>query len=125
MPSTGIDRRTGKVLTGLAHVRQSVGVIFTTRLASRVMRRTFGSAIPVLLGRSNFTPTELLRFYTAIHIALALWEPRLRSLRAFYPKDQNSPELARQGRMGLRLQVQYVPNALQGDLTSDVVDIDL
>ena len=125
MPSTGIDRRTGKVLRGLAHVRQSVEVIFTTHLRSRVMRRTFGSPVPVLLGRSNLTATELVRFYAAIHIVLALWEPRLRSLRAFYPKDQNSPEKARQGRMGLRLQVQYLPNALQGDTTSDVQEIDL
>ena len=125
MPSTGIDRRTGKVLRGLAHVRQSVEVIFTTRLMSRVMRRTFGSAIPILLGRSNLTAPDLLRFYTAIHLALALWEPRLRSLRAYYPKSQNTPETARQGRMGLRLTVRYMPNALQGDTTSDVEEIDL
>lgn len=125
MPSTGIDRRTGKVLTGLAHVRQSVEVIFTTHFRSRVMRRTFGSAVPALLGRANLTKPELLRFYTAIHIALALWEPRLRSLRAFYPKTQNTPEGARQGRLGLRIRAKYFPNALHGDLTSDVVDIDL
>ena len=125
MPSNGIDRRTGKLISGLAHVRQSVEVIFTTHLASRVMRRTFGSDVPVLLGRSNLTKPEMLRFYTAIHAALSLWEPRLKSLRAFYPSNQNTPEKMRQGRLGLRLRVRYFPDALQGDLTSDVQDIDL
>ncbi len=125
MPSTGVDRNTGQVNTGLDHVRQSVEVIFTTKLFSRLMRRTFGSAVPVLLGRSNLTRAELLRFYTAIHIAIALWEPRLRSLRVFYPSASNSIAKARQGRFGLRLRCKYYPEALSGDLTSDVVDIDL
>lgn len=124
MPSTGIDRRTGKVLRGIAHVRQSVEVIFTTPLMSRVMRRTFGSAVPGLLGKPLVADT-LVRFYTAIHIALALWEPRLGSLKATYQADQNTPEKLRAGKMGLRLRARYYPNALQGDFTSDVVDIDL
>ncbi|MGI3901238.1 MAG: GPW/gp25 family protein [Janthinobacterium lividum] len=123
MPSTGVDRNTGQVLRGLDHVRQSVAVIFTTRLLSRLMRRAFGSAVPVLLGRSNLTRPELLRFYTAVHIAIRLWEPRLRSLRVSYPK--NSTSGARQGKLGMRLRCRYFPEALSGDLTSDVVDIDL
>ena len=125
MPSNGIDRRTGKVLTGLDHVRQSLEIGFSTPLMSRIMRRTFGFAGLPLLGRQNLTPDVLLRFYTAIHIYIALWEPRLASLRAFYPAAQNTPEGWRQGRLGLRLRCQYRPNALQGDLTSDVVEIDL
>ena len=96
-----------------------------TRLTTRLMRRTFGSAVPVLLGRSNLTKPELLRFVTAVHIAIALWEPRLRSLRASFPKARNGPDSLRQGRMGLRLRCRYHPEALSGDLTSDVVDIDL
>ena len=124
MPSTGFDRRTGKVLRGLDHVRQSLEVILTTRLRSRVRRRTFGSAVPALLGRPLQEAT-LVRFYTAIHLAIALWEPRLTSLRAFYPRDQNTPEGWRQGKVGLRIRAKYHPNALQGDMTSDVVDIDL
>ncbi len=125
MPSNGIDRRTFKVLTGLDHVRQSVEVIFSTPLMARIMRRTFGFAGLPLLGRQNLTPDVLLRFYTAIHIALELWEPRLDSLRAYYPQGQNTPEGWRQGKLGLRLQADYMPNALQGDTTSDVVTIDL
>lgn len=125
MPSVGIDRRTGKVITGLDHVRQSVEVIFTTKIASRVMRRTFGSAVAPLLGRSNLTEPELVRFYAAIHVAIALWEPRLQSLRALFPQTKNSPGAARQGRFGMRLRCRYCPEALSGDFTSDVVDIDL
>ena len=124
MPSTGIDRRTGKVLRGLDHVRQSVEVIFATPLMSRVMRRTFGSPVLKLLGQP-LEEASLVRFYTAVHIVIALWEPRLSSLRAFYPKAQNTPEGWRQGKVGLCLRCKYRPNALQGDTTSDVVDIDL
>lgn len=125
MPSTGIDRNTGKILTGLAHVRQSVQVIFTTYIASRIMRRTFGSFVPVLLGRSNLTKPELLRFFTAIHLALGLWEPRLRSLRVVFAPAQNTRDDFRQGHTGMSVKVLYYPNALQGDFTSDVVTIDL
>ena len=125
MPSLGVDRNTGQVLRGLDHVRQSVLVIFTTKLASRLKRRTFGSAIAPILGRSNLTRPELLRFVTAIHIAIALWEPRLKSLRASYPKKTNSVAGARKGALGMRLRCRYYPEALSGDLTTDVVDIDL
>lgn len=125
MPSTGIDRNTGKKLTGLAHLRQSLLVIFTTHIGSRVMRRTFGSAVPALLGRSNLTAPELLRFYTAIHLAIELWEPRLTSTRVWYPSNQNTPTALREGHTGLRITALYMPNALQGDFTTDAVTIDL
>lgn len=119
MPSSGIDRRTGKVLRDLDHVRQSVGVILSTRFGSRVVRRTFGSDVPGLIGRSDLTAPELLRFKTAIILAIETWEPRLRVVRVVYPPAQNTPELMRIGKMGLAILCRYRPNALQGDTTSD------
>lgn len=124
MPSVGIDRYTGRVLTGLDHVRQSVHTLFSTRIGSRVMRRLYGFVGLALLGRANVTPAELLRFTAAVHLAIALWEPRLDSLRVFYPARDNGVDKARQGKVGMVMRARYYPNALQGDRTSDVVDID-
>lgn len=38
-----IDRETGELITGWPRCRQSIQVILTTRLRTRVMRRWFGS----------------------------------------------------------------------------------
>ena len=113
--TAGIDRRTGKVLDGWAHVVQSLGVIFTTRLGARVMRRTFGSAIPGLLGKP-LVPSTTLKFFVAYAIAVELWEPRFRVRRFSYPSS-NSPERMRQGQIGFRVDGDYLPGALEGDQT--------
>ena len=125
MPSTGVDRNTGRVLTGIDHVRQSVQVIFTTALFSRVMRRFFGSYVSALLERENLTPDALSRFFLAIIVAIDLWEPRLRVLKVIYPAPQNTTAGARTGKLGMRVLALYRPNALQGDFASDVITIDL
>jgi len=49
--STGMDRNTGKALSGEAHIRQSLRDIVTTPLASRVMRRAYGSIVPGVLDK--------------------------------------------------------------------------
>jgi phage baseplate assembly protein W len=41
----GIDANTGKALSGLAHLRQSVTDILSTPIGSRVMRREYGSQL--------------------------------------------------------------------------------
>ena len=123
MPSTGIDRRTGKVLAGLAHVRQSVGVIFATSIGTRVMRRTFGSRVPALLMRENLTADALARFFFAVVVAIDAWEPRLRVLRVLYPAPPNAPALMRIGGIAMAIRCSYRPNALQGDTTTDVREV--
>lgn len=72
----GVSRTTGKALDGIAHLRQSIEDIFTTRIGTRVMRRDYGSDIPNLVDRpanENLT----VDFYVAIAEALDRWEPRL------------------------------------------------
>ena len=120
MPSTGVDRRTGVVISGLDHVRQSVEVIFTTAIGSRVLRRTFGSRIPGLLMRENLTPEAMARFFFALTVAIDLWEPRLQVTRVFYPAPPNVPSTIRMGAIAFAVLCSYRPEALSGDTTSDV-----
>lgn len=115
--SAGLDRETLRPLSGWVHVVQSVRVILSTRIGERVMRRTFGASVNALLGRENMTPSALLRFATAIAIALELWEPRFRLRAMEVPSDQNSAPKLRQGQLGLRLVGDYRPRALEGDFT--------
>ena len=118
--STGIDRFTGRPLSDWPHVVQSILVILSTRIGDRVMLRSFGAAVPGLLGQ-NLTPATLLRFYTAIAIAIEIWEPRFRVRRFEYPPSENSPDNLRQGRIGIRMVGDYRPRALSGDLTVEAV----
>ena len=112
----GIDRTTGRPLGGWLHVVQSVGVILSTPIGSRVMRRTFGSVVPGLLGQ-NITSRTALRFVTAIMIALELWEPRFRLKQAVF--DGNTPEAARAGGLRIRLLGEYRPRGHLGDPTPE------
>ncbi|WP_245423838.1 GPW/gp25 family protein [Methylovirgula sp. 4M-Z18] len=117
---TGINRETGKPLDGWAHVVQSLQVIFSTRIGARIMRRLFGSAVPGLLGK-NLEPSTLSAFYSAIIIAVELWEPRFSVRRITYPATQNSTANLAQGIFGFKLEGDYRPRALQGDFTVDQV----
>ncbi|MBY6239808.1 GPW/gp25 family protein [Methylosinus sp. Sm6] len=116
MTSIGIDRHTGQPLTGWAHVVQCLQVIFSTGVGARVMRRTFGSAVPALLGQ-NLVPATVLRFMTAYAIAIDLWEPRFRVRSFSLPSDKNNAETAGQGRLTIQIHGDYMPNALEGDFT--------
>ncbi len=73
----GMDRRTGKQLSGQAHLRQSIEDILTTPLGSRRMRPEYGSNLrryidlPVNEGWKSAVQAEVAR-------ALGRWEPRLK-----------------------------------------------
>ena len=72
---TGIDRGEGAALDGWPHVLQSIGVILTTPIGSRVMRREFGSDLPKMIGRP-MTEQTIIEVYAATAAAIATWEPR-------------------------------------------------
>jgi phage baseplate assembly protein W len=76
----GMDRVTGKVLTGWDHVIQSMLLIFSTRYHERVLRRWCGSFVPHLIGQNATEPT-IARFYWAIATGIDLWEPNYRITR--------------------------------------------
>lgn len=76
----GMNRETGKVLSGRDHLEQSVADILTTPIGSRVMNREYGSRLFELVD----TPVNELTkpdFFAATIEALARWEPRLRVTR--------------------------------------------
>lgn len=72
-----MDRETGAPLSGWPAVLQSIAVILTTPLGSRVMRRDFGSELADLIDRP-MSSEVILAIYAASAGAIARWEPRFR-----------------------------------------------
>lgn len=97
----GTDAETGKPLTGLDHLRQSVRDILTTPLGSRVMRRDYGSRLFELVDRPLNRAT-IAEFYAATAEALRKWEPRLRLLKV------NLEEVI-SGKATLSIEALYLP----------------
>jgi phage baseplate assembly protein W len=73
----GMDRRTGQLVSGLSHLRQSIEDILGTAVGSRRMRPEYGSNLrryvdlPVNEGWKSAVQAEVAR-------ALGRWEPRLK-----------------------------------------------
>lgn len=79
----GTNALTGAEIDGLAHLKQSIGDIFNTRIGTRVMRRDYGSDLPNLIDRpvNDELPVDL---FVACAEALQKWEPRLRLREASF-----------------------------------------
>lgn len=73
---SGMHRATGRALSGIDHLRQSIADILTTPIGSRVMRRGYGSALPTLVDQPD-NGTTRVRVYAATASAIMRWEPRL------------------------------------------------
>lgn len=114
-PGTGIDKMTGRVISGWDHVLQSLGVIFMTYFGERVLVRWFGSFIPKILGQ-RMTPPVVLKFWTAVCVAIDLWEPRFKITQI---RPAGTPEQMRLGVIGFTLEGVYYPRGHLGDFTPD------
>lgn len=112
MSSVGIDRRTGQVLTGWAHVVQSIEDILTTPVLTRVMRRLYGSDSPKLID-APMNQASLLALYVAIAEALAAWEPR------YELKHVGFTAAGADGSATIALAGIYYPNGHRGDRAPD------
>lgn len=115
----GMDRYTGKVLTGWDHVIQSMLLIFSTRYHERVLRRWCGSYVPHLIGENATGPT-ICRFYWAISTGIDLWEPnyRVQRVRTGQRADGSmltSPEELRTGRLSTAMDGVYRPRGHLGN----------
>lgn len=75
-----MDRTTGRRITGIDHLRQSIVDIVTTPLGTRQERRTYGCILLSLMDQPANGITRL-RCYAAVASALMNWEPRLRVTR--------------------------------------------
>lgn len=76
MSYPGMNAATGRQLDDMAHIRQSVRDILTTPIGTRVMRRDYGSLLPLLVDQPLNGATRLL-VYAAIVMALMRWERRI------------------------------------------------
>lgn len=111
----GINARTGKLLTGPAHLAQSLGKIWHTRIGTRVMRLAFGADLRSLLSE-DLTPAIALLLYNEMVASAASWEPeyQLRQLQLVTLTDA--------GALGIRYGGLYFPEGRFGnfDLAVDL-----
>ncbi|WP_020185953.1 GPW/gp25 family protein [Methylopila sp. 73B] len=105
---TGTNRETGKPLSGWAHVEQSLGVIWLTRLEQRVMRLAFGSNLHSHLAE-DLTPATALAIYNDLVAAAHRWEPEYRI------RDMQLVSLTQAGGLGLRHRGIYYPEGRFGN----------
>lgn len=108
----GMDRNTGRGLSGWPHVMQSLLVIWTTALGEREMLGQFGSGLPGELGKP-LTEARMLTIKQAINVATDMWEPRYAINRV------TVLTVNRDGRTGIRVDGQYRPRGHLGDLTPE------
>ncbi len=112
MPSTGLHRGAGSILTGFDHVKQSIGIILATPIGSRVMRREFGSEILDLIDRP-MTDQVILAIYAAAAGAIARWEPRYAVGNCRITRADAG------GAVSIELTGTYFPRGHLGDFTPD------
>jgi phage baseplate assembly protein W len=97
----GTSANTGKPLSGLDHLRQSIRDILTTPVGSRVMRRDYGSRLFQLVD-SPVNARTISDIYAATIEAILRWEPRITPRRV-------GIQSAEQGRVVIELEAIYTP----------------
>lgn len=79
---SGTDAETGKLLSGVDHLKQSIKDILSTPIGSRVMRRDYGSKLPALID-NPMNEAAKVELFAAAAEALDKWEPRFKLSRVF------------------------------------------
>ncbi|NJB67211.1 hypothetical protein GGQ74_000851 [Desulfobaculum xiamenense] len=109
----GMNATTGRELSGIEHLRQSVRDILTTPIGSRVMRRDYGSRLFELVD-APLNGATLVELYAATAEALARWEPRFRLTRV-------SAEATGAGHVSLDLVGTYLPDGREISMEGIIV----
>lgn len=115
---TGMDRNTGKLISGWDHVLQSIVIIITTGIGERMLRRWFGSQIPQLLGESMNKQT-IVAFFAALVTALEVKEPTTGLPREPRFKIVRIKPISvdRSGKFAVEITGTYMPRGHLGDFT--------
>lgn len=98
----GIENTSGKHLSGIDHLRQSITDILTTPIGTRVMRRDYGSRLYELVD-APINRALLVEIYTAVAEALGNWESRLELTRVVV-------ESIEPGSISIALEGNYLPD---------------
>lgn len=106
----GTNAQTGKPLSGIDHLRQSIRDILATPVGTRVMRRTYGSRLYELID-APLNPRTILELYAATVEAIMRWEPRIQV------QQVTATEVAEGGKVSLTLEGLYTP-------TGELVTVD-
>lgn len=83
---TGMDRLTGKPLSGADHIGQSIADILGTPLGTRIGRRDYGSELPELLDQP-MNDLGRIRVFAATAQAIQRQERRIRIARIGLTRD--------------------------------------
>ena len=108
----GMSAATGKELSGVDHLRQSIHDILTTPITTRVMRRDYGSRLFELVDAPANANT-LSDIYAATVEAISIHEPR------FKVKRVSVKEISSDGSIDLQLSGEY-----RGELTELFYSLD-
>lgn len=73
----GMDRHTGRAISGVDHVRQSIADILSTPLGTRICNRRYGSDLPNLVD-SAANAAGIQRLYAATARAISIHYPQIR-----------------------------------------------
>lgn len=71
-----MSRLTGRSISTIEHIKQSIQDILTTPIGSRIMRRTYGSLLPKLID-TPLNNTTILQCQVAAATAILQWENRI------------------------------------------------
>jgi|SRR5476649_865129 len=72
----GMNRQTGKTVSDIEHIRQSISDILLTPVGTRLARREYGSLLFALIDQPQNEATKL-QLMAASYTALSRWEPRI------------------------------------------------
>lgn len=97
---SGLSRETGKPISGIDHLRQSIIDILTTPIGSRVMRRDYGSRLYELVD-APINRKTIVSIYSATAQALRKWEPRISVKRVVI--ENSTP-----GKVELSIEAKYI-----------------
>lgn len=98
----GMNSETGKTISGIEHLKQSIVDILTTPIGTRVMRRDYGSRLFELIDHP-IVPGFAQELYAAVAEALEKWEHRFKLKRVQITE-------IKEGKVTLILEGIYLPN---------------